>query len=62
MKRALFVTCIAALILTVASSSPATAQPQYYNYSDSITSANSYPFNQIAGRNVQLLYLPGDFK
>lgn len=34
--------------------------PDYYNYN--ITgSANSFPFNISAGKDVQLLYLPGDF-
>jgi hypothetical protein len=61
MKRALFVACIAALMLAAVSSVPATAQPQYYNYSNATANANSFPFNQPGGRTVQLLYLPGDF-
>lgn len=61
MKKTTFVVCVAALALTVVSSVPATAQPQYYNYGSSTGSGNSFPFNQTGGKNVQLLYLPGDF-
>jgi hypothetical protein len=36
------------------------AQPQYFNY-NTTGSANSFPFNIAGGKDVQLLYLPGDF-
>ena len=35
-------------------------QPQYYNYNTAGTT-NSFPFNIPGGKQVQLLYLPGDF-
>ena len=34
--------------------------PQYYNY-NTTGSSNSFPFNISAGKQIQLLYLPGDF-
>ena len=34
--------------------------PQYYNY-NTITETNSFPFNIDLGKQVQLLYLAGDF-
>jgi hypothetical protein len=37
------------------------AQPQYYNYNTSGSGSNSFPFNISGGKDVQLLYLPGDF-
>ena len=37
------------------------AQPQYYNYNGSGNGTNSFPFNVAAGKDVQLLYLAGDF-
>ena len=36
------------------------AQPQYYNF-NTLGSANSFPLNIAAGKDVQLLYLAGDF-
>lgn len=36
------------------------SQPQYYNYNTAGTT-NSFPFNIATGKQVQLLYLPGDF-
>lgn len=36
------------------------AQPQYYNYNTN-GSNNSFPFGIAAGKDIQLLYLPGDF-
>ncbi len=35
-------------------------QPQYFNYNTN-GSNNSFPFNITAGKEIQLLYLPGDF-
>jgi hypothetical protein len=61
MKRVLFVICISTLlILSAGLNSSLTAQPQYYNYNTN-GSNNSFPFNIDAGKQVQLLYLPGDF-
>ena len=34
--------------------------PQHYNY-NTAGSANSFPFNIATGKDIQLLYLPGDF-
>ncbi|MBK8551993.1 MAG: T9SS type A sorting domain-containing protein [Ignavibacteria bacterium] len=34
--------------------------PQYYNF-NTTTPTNSFPFNIAAGKQIQLLYLPGDF-
>ena len=36
------------------------AQPAYYNYNTD-GSANSFPLGISSGKEVQLLYLPGDF-
>jgi hypothetical protein len=36
------------------------ALPEYYNYNTN-GSNNSFPFNMPSGKDVQLLYLPGDF-
>jgi hypothetical protein len=36
------------------------AQPQYYNF-NTYGSTNSYPLNQTAGKQVQWIYLAGDF-
>jgi len=40
--------------------SPPAAQPQYYNY-NTTGSTNSFPFNIATGKQIQLLFLPGDF-
>ncbi|MDP1620900.1 MAG: hypothetical protein Q8M08_01040 [Bacteroidales bacterium] len=53
--------CISALSLISGSDSSLTAQtPQYYNYNTPGT-ANLFPFNVSTGKDVQLLYHPGDF-
>ncbi|HMT11265.1 MAG TPA: hypothetical protein PKA39_06535, partial [Ignavibacteria bacterium] len=36
------------------------AQPQYYNY-NTTGATNSFPWNIVAGKQVQVLFLPGDF-
>lgn len=36
------------------------AQPQFYNY-DVAGTPNSFPLNQAAGKEVQWIFLPGDF-
>ncbi len=49
------------LVLMFAAVAFTSAQtPQHYNF-NSITPANSFPFNIVLGKQVQLLYLPGDF-
>jgi len=52
--------CISILLFIAGLNSPLTAQPQYYNYNTTGTS-NSFPWNIAGGKEVQLLYLPGDF-
>ncbi|MGE5424836.1 MAG: hypothetical protein ACM3N9_05700, partial [Syntrophothermus sp.] len=37
------------------------SQPQFYNYTGSGNGSNSFPFNVAAGKDVQLIYLAGDF-
>jgi hypothetical protein len=37
------------------------ALPEYYNYNTNGDNNNSFPFNISSGKDVQLLYLPGDF-
>ena len=49
------------LLLIAGLNSPLTAQPQYYNYTGAGNGSNSFPFNVSAGKDVQLLYLSGDF-
>jgi hypothetical protein len=52
---------ISILFLFIAGlNSSVTAQPQYYNYNTN-GSNNSFPFGIAAGKNIELLYLPGDF-
>jgi hypothetical protein len=48
------------LLLIAGLNNSLTAQPQYYNY-NTAGSANSFPWNIAAGKEVQLLYLAGDF-
>ncbi|HPS74661.1 MAG TPA: T9SS type A sorting domain-containing protein [Bacteroidales bacterium] len=52
---------IAVLLLIAGFSMPVTAQPQFYNYSGSGNGSNSFPFNVSGGKDVQLLYLAGEF-
>ncbi len=40
---------------------PPLSQPQYYNYNTGGSGSNSFPFNIAGGKDIQLLYLPGDF-
>ncbi len=58
MKR--FYSFIAFLLFLAGLTNNVLAQPQYYN-SATVGSSNSFPFNQVAGKQVQLLYLPGEF-
>jgi hypothetical protein len=60
MNRKLALVSLSVLVLTAFLSSPLAAQPQYYNYNTNGNN-NSFPFNMSAGKQVQLLYLPGDF-
>lgn len=48
------------LLLLAGSIGSLSAQPQYYNYNTN-GAGNSFPFNITGGKEVQLLYLPGDF-
>lgn len=52
---------IAVLLLIAGFSMPAAAQPQFYNYSGSGNGSNNFPFNVSGGKDVQLLYLAGEF-
>jgi len=52
--------CISMLLLIAGLNSSLTAQPQYYN-SISLGSGNSFPFNVATGKDVQLIFLPGEF-
>ncbi|MBS1493643.1 MAG: T9SS type A sorting domain-containing protein [Bacteroidetes bacterium] len=58
MKR---LSCLVLFLLTAFSISTTFAQtPQYYNYN--VTgNTNSFPFNIPGGKEVQVLFLPGDF-
>jgi hypothetical protein len=56
-----FSTCISILFLIAGMNSTLTAQPQYYNYTGAGNGSNSFPFNVVAGKNVQLLYRAGEF-
>jgi hypothetical protein len=53
--------CISILLLIAGLNGSLTAQPQYYNYNTGGSGSNSFPFNMPAGKDVQLLYLAGDF-
>ena len=59
MKKVLI--SISILFLIAGLNSSLFAQPQYYNYNTSGSGSNSFPFNISGGKDVQLLYLPGDF-
>ena len=52
--------CVLILSIIAGLNSYVTAQPQYYNFNTN-GSNNSFPFGIAAGKNVELLYLPGDF-
>lgn len=60
MNRTLALGSLSLLLLTAVLCSPSAAQPQYYNYNTNGNN-NSFPFNMSDGKQVQLLYLPGDF-
>jgi photosystem II stability/assembly factor-like uncharacterized protein len=48
------------LVLLVVLSINIFSQPQYYNYN--VTgAANSFPWNIVPGKEIQVLFLPGDF-
>ena len=48
------------LLLIAGLNNPLTAQPQYYNFNND-GSQNMFPWNTVGGKDVQLLYLAGDF-
>ena len=52
--------CISVLLIIAGLNNELNAQPQYYNYNID-GSANSFPLGIAAGKQVELLYLPGDF-
>jgi hypothetical protein len=52
---------ISALLLVAGLNSPLNAQPQYYNNTGTGDGSNSFPFNISGGKDVQMLYLPGEF-
>jgi len=51
---------MAFLIILFASAGSFAQDPQFYNY-NSTTPTNSFPFNIPLGKEIQLLYLAGDF-
>ncbi len=56
--------CLIPVVLfsLICTSSASYAQtPQYFNYTGTGASNNSFPFAQAAGKAVQILFLPGDF-
>lgn len=53
--------CFLILLFAAALNGSLTAQPQYYNYSGNGNGSNSFPFNVSGGKDVQLLYLSGEF-
>lgn len=53
--------CISILLIIVGLNDSLTAQPQYYNYTGAGNGSNSFPFNVGGGKDVQLLYLSGEF-
>ena len=54
-------TFFAVLVLTSIFAASLMAQPQYYNYENVGGSNNSFPLGQAAGKQVQWLFLAGDF-
>jgi len=59
MKR-LF-TLLSFLLILAGLNGPLSAQPAYYNYNTAGSGSNSFPWNISGGKDVQLLYLAGDF-
>jgi len=59
MKKLLL--CVSIILVLAGLNSSLTAQPQYYNYTGSGNGTNNFPFNVAAGKDVQLIYLAGDF-
>jgi len=59
MRQLLFY--ISTLLLVAGLNGSANAQPQYYNYTGPGDGSNSFPFNISGGKDVQMLYLPGEF-
>ena len=61
MKKLLICVCVAISLFIAEWDSSFAQQPQYYNYNTQGSGSNSFPFNASSGKQVQLLYLPGDF-
>ena len=59
MKNLLF--CFLTLMGIAGLNNSSTAQPQYYNYTGAGNGSNSFPFNVAGGKDVQIIYLAGDF-
>ena len=55
-----FFSCISILLLIAGLNNSLNAQPAYYNYNTD-GSANSFPLGIAGGKQVELLYLAGDF-
>ena len=53
--------CITILLFIAGLNNDLTAQPQYYNYTGAGNGSNSFPFNVAAGKDIQLIYLAGEF-
>ena len=52
---------ISILLLSAGLNYSLTAQPQYYDYTGAGSGSNSFPFNVTGGKDVQILYLAGEF-
>jgi hypothetical protein len=50
----------AVLVLLLVFASNLLTQPQHYNY-NTTGAANSFPWNIVLGKEIQVLFLPGDF-
>jgi len=59
MKTLRFV--VAVLLAVIGLTSLVTGQPQYYNFTGAGNGTNNFPFNVGAGKDVQMIYLAGEF-
>ncbi len=55
-----FRSAVAFFVLLLALTANIFTQPQYYNY-NTTGSTNSFPWNIAGGKQIQVLFLPGDF-
>ncbi|HNW73893.1 MAG TPA: T9SS type A sorting domain-containing protein [Bacteroidales bacterium] len=53
--------CLSMMLLFSGLNSILVAQPQYYNFTGSGNGTNNFPFNVAGGKDVQMLYLAGEF-